>query len=96
MRPEPELRAIHPELAAGNFADFFVHASQFELAHLEAHGRTAVATPARLMKHDGAVSAYQLLDQSPRRQRDTDTLGVLGELIVQATPPLCRSTANLY
>src|SRR6266852_2409816 len=60
MRPESELRAIHPELAAGNLAHLLVHTPQLEFAHLEAHGRAAVAASARLMKHDGAVRAYQL------------------------------------
>src|SRR5882757_8047783 len=87
VRPESELSSIHPELAAGNLADLLVHAPQLEFAHLKAHGSAAVAASARLMEHDGAVCAYQLLDQSPRRQRDTDALGVLGELIVQASPP---------
>jgi hypothetical protein len=32
------------------------------------------------------VRADQLLDQAPRRQRHTDALGILGELIAQASP----------
>src|SRR6202790_2490181 len=72
VRPEFELRAIHPELAAGDLADSLVHAPQLEFADLEAHGGAAVAASARLMEHDGAVGAYQLFDQSPRRQRDAD------------------------
>src|ERR1700722_13208865 len=87
MCPKLELRPIHPELAAGNLADLLVHAPQLEFAYLEAHRRAAVAAPARLMKHDGAVGADQLLDQPPRRQRHTDSFGILGELIVQASPP---------
>src|SRR5208282_490591 len=63
MGPEKELCASHPELAAGDFADLFIHPAQFEFADLEAHRSAPVAAASGEMKHDGSVSPFQFFDQ---------------------------------
>ena len=55
VRPAFVLLPIHPELAASDLTHLLVHAAEFELAHLKAHGRAAVAAPSRQMEHDRSV-----------------------------------------
>jgi len=67
MRPAPVLLAVHPELAARDLAHLDINASQLEFAHGKTHRGAAIAAAPRLMKHQRAVFALQLLNQLPGR-----------------------------
>jgi hypothetical protein len=82
MCPELELLSVHPKLTPGDFPHLFVDAAQFELSHLKAHGCTAVAATAGLVKHDGAVGFLQLLDQLAGRVGYADAARTHGDDVV--------------
>ena len=76
MCPTIVLFAVHPELTAGNLAHFDINASQLELAYWKAHRGAAIAAAPRLMKHQRAVFALELLYEPAGRVGHTDTARV--------------------
>src|SRR5690606_1592853 len=62
--PILELELSHVERYAMHLAQLDIGCADQELPSLQAHRRAALATSARLMEHEIAVSGSELVDQS--------------------------------
>src|SRR5262252_5026121 len=72
--PILELRPAHVERTVADFPQLDVGATDDEFAEWKAHRRTAVAAPARLVKHQRAMLCAKPGDQLQRFRRCVDSV----------------------
>src|SRR5690349_10604451 len=73
VRPTLVLFAIHPEFTARDLANLDIDAAQLEFAQRKTHRGAAIAAAPRLMKHQRAVFAPELLNEPAGRVGYPDT-----------------------